>query len=35
MESEHTVTEVAMRCGFSNTTNFNRTFRRIKDLTSI
>lgn len=28
-EPEQTVTEIAMRCGFSNIRNFNRTFREI------
>ena len=32
IEGERSVTEVAMQCGFSNTTSFNRTFRKIKDL---
>lgn len=30
IEKDYSVTEVAMQCGFSNTTSFNRTFRKLK-----
>lgn len=32
-QSNQTVTEICFACGFSNLSNFNRRFRKIKDMT--